>query len=59
MRTKEEYYEQITLQQSSIYDGPATQLIKTKISNHHSETLHKDYPNCEEITEKQEKTFPR
>ncbi|CAA7194246.1 thiol-activated cytolysin family protein [Chryseobacterium potabilaquae] len=50
-------YEQITLQQSSIYDGPATQLIKTKISNHHSGTLHKDYPNCEEITEKQEKTF--
>ncbi|CAA7392612.1 thiol-activated cytolysin family protein [Chryseobacterium fistulae] len=49
--------EQSSSKQGSIYDGPATQLIKTKINNNSSSYSGKTASNCEEITENQQKTF--
>ncbi|CAA7194245.1 thiol-activated cytolysin family protein [Chryseobacterium potabilaquae] len=55
---EQNYYDQNSLQQTNIYDGPATQLIKTKINSNTSSSANKNATsNCEDITEKQEKTF--
>ncbi|RMZ61154.1 hypothetical protein D1632_04105 [Chryseobacterium nematophagum] len=54
---EENNYDQNSLKQTNIYDGPATQLIKTKINNNSSGSASPSTTNCEDITENQEKTF--
>ncbi|RMZ61155.1 thiol-activated cytolysin [Chryseobacterium nematophagum] len=46
-----------SLRENSIYDGPATQLIKKEIKNSPANTSTKDLENCVDVSEHQEKTF--